>query len=37
MLPFFGPDHAEMFYQTVMALTATLTVVFTSLATWLRG
>jgi len=36
MLPLLNPDHADLFYQTVMALTATITVVFTSLATWLR-
>ena len=36
MLPLLTPDHADLFYQTAMALTAALTVVFTSLATWLR-
>ena len=36
MLPLLTPVHAELFYQTVLALTAALTVVFTSLATWLR-
>ena len=36
MLPLWNPDHAELFCQTVLALTAALTVVFTSLATWLR-
>jgi hypothetical protein len=36
MLPLLTPDHADLLYQTVVALTATLAVVFTSLATWLR-
>ena len=36
MLPLLTPDHADLFYQTIMVLAAALTVVFTSLATWLR-
>ena len=36
MLPFLTPDHADLFYQTVVGLTAMITVVFTSLAAWLR-
>ena len=36
MLPLLTPDHADLFYQTLMVLAAALTVVFTSMATWLR-
>lgn len=36
MLPLLNPDHADLFYQTIMMVTATFTAVFTSLATWLR-
>ena len=36
MLPFLNPNNADLFFQTIMALAAGLTVVFTSLATWLR-
>jgi hypothetical protein len=36
MLPLVTPDHADLFYQAVIALTAAFTIVFTSLATWLR-
>ena len=36
MLPLLTPDHADLFYQTVVALATALTVVFTSQATWLR-
>ena len=36
MLPFLNPNNADLFFQTIMALAAGFTVVFTSLATWLR-